>query len=121
MPREKHITIDLTNLSVLRIVCATCQAAETVPVIPKYQPPARCPNHGCTATWFVPKTPAARALQLPKQGHRIFWLCVVADLQKFCRVFLAGSICLAVPFALRLRSTEGLGTSKDFRTVPSPS
>jgi len=63
MPREKHITIDLTNLSVLRIVCATCQAAETVPVIPKYQPPARCPNHGCTVTWFVPKTSAARALQ----------------------------------------------------------
>jgi len=56
---------------------------------------------------------------LPKQGHRIFWLCVVADVQKFCRVFLAGSICLAVPFALRLRSTEGLGTWKDFIRGPN--
>jgi len=61
MPREKHLTVDVINLGVLRIVCLTCQAAETVPVIPHYRPPARCPNHSCAATWFVPKTPATRA------------------------------------------------------------
>jgi len=63
MPREKHLTVDVINLGVLWIVCSTSQAAETVPVIPHYRPLARCPNHSCAATWFVPKTPATRVLQ----------------------------------------------------------
>jgi hypothetical protein len=63
MPRKKHLTVDVINLGVLWIVCSTRQAAETVPVIPHYRPPARCPNHSCAATWFVQKTLATRVLQ----------------------------------------------------------
>ena len=63
MAIKKHITIDLAELGVLRITCSACQTSLPVPVAPNYQPPARCPNSSCLATWFLPNTPAALAIQ----------------------------------------------------------
>jgi hypothetical protein len=59
MSVTKHITIDVADLNVLRITCAACQASFVVPLTPDYQPQQRCPNPGCLATWFVPKSPSA--------------------------------------------------------------
>lgn len=63
MAINKHITIDLAELGVLRITCSACQTSVPVPVAPNYLPPARCPNSSCLATWFLPNTPAALAIQ----------------------------------------------------------
>jgi hypothetical protein len=63
MPLEKHLTIDITNLGVLRIACLACKASLTVPVTPNYQPPERCPNPRCTATWFFQNSPEILAFE----------------------------------------------------------
>ena len=63
MSIEKHITIDLADLGMLRLTCSACQASLPVPVASNYQPPARCPNSSCLATWFLPNTPATLAIQ----------------------------------------------------------
>ena len=63
MSVTKHITIDVADLNVRRITCAACQASFVVPLTPDYQPPQRCPNPGCLATWFVPKSPSALTIE----------------------------------------------------------
>ena len=59
MSVTKHITIDVADFNVLRITCAACQTSFVIPIIPDYQPPQRCPNPGCLAALFVPKSPSA--------------------------------------------------------------
>ena len=63
MPLEKHLTIDVTDLGVLRLTCPTCQASVPVPVMLNYQPPVRCPNTECLSTWFFSNAPGTLACQ----------------------------------------------------------